>query len=119
MTVVSLRPNVARPSFMARSVCSVQVGCCSKSASWPVPTRLRDAPSYNLQAGVAYARRIGSTWETQRWAPLTQRYWEAMKLPEGLDDRSAMQRANLGPSAPLNEARVSLQGVGPALGWIG
>jgi len=56
---------------------------------------------------------------TQRQAPRTQRYWEAMKLPEGLDDRSAMQRANLGPSAPLNEARVSLQGVRPALSWIG
>jgi hypothetical protein len=72
----------------------------------------------NLQV-TAYARRIGSTWDTQRRAPLTQRYWEAMKLPEGLDDRSAVQRANLGPSAPLNEARVSTQDVGPALSWIG
>ena len=61
-------------------------------------------------------------WEylgTQRRAPLAQRYWEAMNLPEGLDDGSAVQRANLGPRAPLNEARVSTQDVGPALSWIG
>jgi hypothetical protein len=45
--------------------------------------------------------------------------WGRRKLPEGLDDRSAMQRANLGPSTPLNEARVSTQDVGPALSWIG
>lgn len=53
----------------------------SARASQPAPTRLRDAPSRNLQAGVAYARRIGSTWETQRRAPLTKRYWEARKHP--------------------------------------